>query len=139
METIKKCPCMGVNLDKLIQPATLMILAKENFHGYILVQKLQETCILQGKKPDPSGVYRCLRLLEQRGLVTAAWDVSDPGPAKKLYKITEAGMECLGNWADTLEKYQRSLGMFLISVKSAIRVENGCCEEKKTRKLRNSG
>lgn len=121
---------MGINLDKLIQPATLTLLAVEEFHGYIIVQKLQETCMLQGKKPDPSGVYRCLRLLEQRGLVTASWDVSDPGPAKKLYKITESGIKCLKNWVNTLENYQRSLEMFLLSAKSAIRAGESRCEGK---------
>ncbi|WP_425059608.1 hypothetical protein SCACP_02020 [Sporomusa carbonis] len=120
MIDIKKCPCMGINLDKLIQPAILTLLSAAELHGYIIVQKLQETCILQGKRPDPSGVYRCLRLMEQRGLVTAVWNVSDPGPARRLYTITDIGLECLRNWIHTLENYHRSLGNFLVSAKNAI-------------------
>jgi len=120
MEELLNCPCQGVNLDKLIQPATLTLLATEELHGYIIVQKLQDTCILQGKKPDPSGVYRCLRLQEQRGLVTAAWNVSDPGPAKRLYRITSEGLECLQNWITTLENYHHSLKLFLGSANNAL-------------------
>jgi DNA-binding PadR family transcriptional regulator len=78
------------------------IVLEATLHGYIIVQKLQETSILQGKKPDPSGVYRCLRLMEQRDLVTAAWNVEEPGPAKRLYIATDKGLACLRHWMNTL-------------------------------------
>lgn len=120
VEEFEKCPCMGVNLDKLIQPATLTLLASSSLHGYIIVQKLQETSILQGKKPDPSGVYRCLRLMEQRGLVTAEWNVEETGPAKRLYTVTDKGLECLMRWMSTLETYHQSLGFFLKMMKDSI-------------------
>ena len=35
-----ECPCTGRNLDKLIQPAVLALLAGESMHGYRLVQRL---------------------------------------------------------------------------------------------------
>jgi len=120
-EEFNGCPCTGVNLEKLIRPAILTLLVDdEEVHGYSIVQKLQETCMFQGKKPDPSGVYRCLKQMEQSGHVTAVWDVSNPGPAKRLYKITDDGLECLKTWINTLEDYHHSLGMFLSFAKSTV-------------------
>lgn len=82
-------------------------------HGYNILQRLQETYMFQDKKPDPAGVYRCLKKMEQGGYVTAVWDVSDAGPAKKLYTITTDGLECLKTWLHTLTNYHNSLGLFL--------------------------
>lgn len=107
------CPCTGANLEKFINPAILTLLVDNQLHGYSLVQKLQEIEMLRNKKPDPAGVYRCLKIMEQRGLVTAVWDVSNSGPAKKLYSITDDGLECLKTWINTLDNYYNSLGLFL--------------------------
>jgi len=114
------CPCNGANLEKLIHPAILTLLMTEELHGYIIVQKLQENSMLQGKKPDPSGVYRCLKSMEQHGYVTSDWDISNPGQAKRRYKITDAGIKCLHTWINTLEDYHRSLGMFLSFAKNTL-------------------
>ncbi|TWH48711.1 PadR family transcriptional regulator [Sporomusa sp. KB1] len=107
------CPCTGANLERFINPAILTLLVDNQLHGYSLVQKLQETDMLRNKKPDPAGVYRGLKLMEQRGHVTAVWDVSNSGPAKKLYSITDDGLECLKTWINTLDTYHNSLGLFL--------------------------
>ena len=115
------CPCHGDNLEKLIHPAVLSLLIAEGLHGYSIVQKLQENSMLQGKKPDPSGVYRCLKSMEQHGYVTSVWDISNPGQAKRLYKITDDGVKCLHTWISTLEDYHRSLGLFLSFVKNSVK------------------
>lgn len=120
MKEFENCPCMGVNLDKLIQPATLTLLAAAPLHGYVIVQKLQDISILQGKKPDPSGVYRGLKAMEQRNLVTADWDLSEAGPAKRLYTITDKGVDCLQHWLLTLECYHQSLGNFLVLMRHRV-------------------
>ncbi len=120
------CPCTGNNLEKLIQPTILTLLAAEDLHGYSLGQKLQESCMLQGRKPDLSGVYRTLRLMEQRGLVTAEWKVSDQGPAKRRYGITAEGLECLQTWIKTLTEYHRSLGLFLAVARDTLLKRENC-------------
>lgn len=130
--TVKKkftnCACTGANLEKLIHPAILTLLVNEELHGYSIVQKLQDTCMFQGKKPDHSGVYRCLKQMEQGGYVNAAWDLSNSGPAKKLYKLTDDGLECLKTWINTLEDYQHSLGMFLVFAKNKIQNNTQCSD-----------
>ncbi|NHM26648.1 PadR family transcriptional regulator [Desulfofundulus sp. TPOSR] len=117
MLEIKNCPCEGNYLDKMVQPAILTILAETNLHGYKIVQKLAETPMFGGYKPDPAGVYRSLKTMEKRGLVVSSWDISRTGPAKRFYRITEAGKECLCRWIDTLEEYRRIIGLLLSEAK----------------------
>ena len=107
------CPCAGRNLDKLVQPAILTVLASEDLHGYVLVQRLAEMPMFGGQKPDATGVYRFLRQMEERALVTSSWDTSEAGPAKRLYQLTDAGRACLVRWADTLATYRDAIGELL--------------------------
>ncbi len=76
--------------------------------------------MLRGNKPDPSGVYRCLKAMEQDGFVTACWDLSNSGPAKRQYKITDEGIRCLQTWVRTLTEYKRSLAAFLAFASSEL-------------------
>ena len=101
-----KCSCRGYNLDKLLQPILLGLLAEQELHGYRIIQEMLERKLYQGQNPDTTGIYRSLRSLEERGLVISAWDTSGSGTAKKIYRITEAGRECLDNWVATLQGYK---------------------------------
>jgi PadR family transcriptional regulator PadR len=107
------CPCAGRSLAKLLQPAILAALTQGDAHGYVIVQRLSEMPMSAGEKPDPTGVYRFLRQMEERGHVTSEWDVSRAGPAKRLYHITESGRACLRRWVDTLSEYRDAIGHLL--------------------------
>ncbi|AFM23603.1 PadR family transcriptional regulator [Desulfomonile tiedjei] len=120
MKDLDQCPCAGINLDKLVQPTILALLAREDLHGYGLVQKITEYPMFAGDKPDPTGVYRFLKILEQRGLVTAEWELADSGPPKKVYKITAEGIECLERWIVTLDEYRRSIDTLLSGARSTL-------------------
>ena len=108
-----KCPCYGSNLDKLIQPMILIILAQEVLYGYKIVQRLAESPMCKGPKPDGTGVYRFLKAMEQRNLVKSSWSLDDSGPAKRIYHITNEGKDCLSHWIDTLEDYRQAIGKML--------------------------
>lgn len=110
------CPCAGVSLDKLVQPAILTILAEGGLHGYRIVQRIAD---LARHKPDATGVYRSLRAMEKRGLVVSAWGVSGTGPARKSYVLTEAGKDCLERWVETLEKHRQAIGRLLVEARRA--------------------
>ena len=113
------CPCAGATLDKLVQPAVLAVLADGPLHGYALVQRLATMPVLGGREPDAAGVYRTLRSLASRGLVDSSWDVSGTGPAKRLYRLTASGRQCLATWAGTLEQYRKAVGQLLRAVRKA--------------------
>ena len=113
------CPCAGGTLDKLIQPAILVILAEGPLHGYRLVERLGEMRMLAGHKPDASGVYRFLKGMEGRGLVNSTWDTSGTGPAKRVFQMTASGQSCLRVWIATLEAYRDGINSLLKAARKA--------------------
>lgn len=104
------CPCEGKTLERFIRPAVLIILAHApRQYGYRIVQQLSEMPLCAGERPNAAGVYRCLRLMEQEGLVTSAWAVSETGPAKRLYTLTDEGERCMCRWLLTLNSYKEAI------------------------------
>ena len=130
------CPCSGRNLDKLIQPAVLAILAKKALHGYRIVQSLTAMPMFKGHAPDNTGVYRFLSAMEDRGLLTSAWDLSGSGPAKKLFDLTNQGRKCLAKWVATLREYRRQIGELLEHLQRATAMPGGSCGCRKNRRRR---
>jgi DNA-binding PadR family transcriptional regulator len=60
-----------------------------------------------------------LRIMEKRGLVVSSWDLSDSGPAKRLYRLTLEGRQCLSRWVKTLAVYHRAIGGLLAAARQA--------------------
>ncbi len=115
-----KCSCRGYNLDKLLQPNILILLAKQNLHGYSIIQELENKNLFNGEKADNTGIYRTLNNLEEKGLIQFEWELESTGPAKKVYHITEAGLECLSNWIETLENYRKTIDIMIGEAKSLL-------------------
>ena len=80
-----QCPCSGRTLARLLQPAAMVVLAAEPLHGYRVAERLRSLAMFQGRRPDPTGLYRLLKSMEEDGLVVAAWDLADRGPARRRY------------------------------------------------------
>lgn len=116
-----KCSCKGYNLDKLLQPRILMILSKEENHGYGIVQALESMPLFHDEKADTAGIYRALSTLQTRGLVEFKWMTESSGPAKKQYAITKDGRGCLENWIQTLQEYKEALDGFLVQTADLIK------------------
>lgn len=118
------CPCTGETLDKLLQPAILAVLAEGPLHGYELAARIARMPMLGGHRPDVSGVYRFLKTMQSKRLLVSSWDTSARGPAKKLYRPTEAGRSCLARWVETVEAYRQGIGALLkIARKAALQNE----------------
>lgn len=115
-----KCSCKGSNLDKLLQPNILMILAKQNLHGYMIIQALERRNLFNDEKADNAGVYRALKTLEDREMVRFEWVLDETGPAKKNYFITDKGFECLGHWIETLEGYKKMIEKMIQDAKDVL-------------------
>lgn len=78
----------------VMEVAILASLAESTTHGYELVDQLDSLaseliCI------DPGSMYRLLRLLEEEGLVTSSWETPESGPGRRVYVITDQGLEAL--------------------------------------------
>jgi DNA-binding PadR family transcriptional regulator len=107
------CPCSGGTLDRLIQPAILVVLTEGPLHGYRLAERISRMPSFQGHTPDVSGIYRFLKSMERKGFVESHWDLSASGPAKRSYRITPAGRHCLEKWIETLETYRKGIAGLL--------------------------
>jgi len=98
----------------------LAILAQGPLHGYELARKIGEIPHFLDEAPDISGIYRMLKSLETRGIVTSDWDISEEGRPKRLFTMTDAGRRCLENWNATLQNYHKGVASLLKTTQKAV-------------------
>ena len=118
---LHECPCSGKTLARLVQPAVMAVLAKEPLHGYVIVQRLAAMRMFHGQRPDPTGVYRVLKAMEQQGLVKSTWQLADVGPAKRQIALMPAGRACLRQWQHSLQEYEESVSDLLAVIGQSMR------------------
>lgn len=99
----EKCPCKGDYLDKFVQPAILSLLCESPAHGFYLLAELEQRGLIS--KVDATGFYRTLKKLEEDGKLTSLWSIEAGEKPKKVYSITDSGLQCLQNWRVTLKAY----------------------------------
>jgi poly-beta-hydroxybutyrate-responsive repressor len=87
---------------RFLEPGLLALLRDRPTHGYELIAELPT--LLGAERVDVGNVYRALRGLEERGLVTSEWREDLPGPAKRTYEITDEGRRALERWAQWLRE-----------------------------------
>ena len=61
----------------------------------------------------PKRPTRVLRSLEEEGIVRSEWDADAPGPAKRIYELTDDGRALLDSWAAALRGAAETIQMFL--------------------------
>ena len=110
-EELSECGQLGKSLSRLTQPSILTVLAKSDkpVHGYFIIQEMTNGPMFGGNAPDPTGIYRILKQMENNGYVVSEWDTSESGPAKRCYSMTDAGRACLRRWIDALACYSASI------------------------------
>jgi len=101
----------GRRVRGLLHPWILLSLAQAPAHGYELLERLEK--FPAAPKVDPTALYRALRALEEEGLVQSAWDLSESGPARRVYRLTDLGKEHLESWASYLARLRAHLDWFL--------------------------
>lgn len=92
------------------RPCLLLLIGERPSHGYDLLERLRELGLRQA---DPGMLYRSLRAMEQEGLVKSDWEVSDLGPPRRTYVLSEEGRDWLHAWAGSLRETERVLQVFL--------------------------
>ncbi|MBC8391013.1 MAG: helix-turn-helix transcriptional regulator [Deltaproteobacteria bacterium] len=97
------CPCSGKNMSYFTAPWILLALCNhEGTHGYEIKKILKGYMEDLGISLNITGLYRHLKLMEERGVVSSEWDTPDKGPVKRQYYLTKRGKECLWQWMQTL-------------------------------------
>ena len=100
---LDECPCSGKNMANFAAPWILLTLYNhEGTHGYEIKKILKNYMQDLGISFNITGLYRHLKVLEQRGVVSSQWDTPDKGPAKRKYYLTDVGKDCLMRWIQTL-------------------------------------
>ncbi|MGI9861946.1 helix-turn-helix transcriptional regulator [Moorella naiadis] len=107
-----RCDCRGARMEGFLQPCLLLLLAAKPTHGYELMESMNRLGLWSGV-PDAGAVYRNLRRLEEDGLVHSRWSTSGPGPARRLYEITQEGLDYLHDWVVTIRRNKATLATFL--------------------------
>jgi len=94
-------------------PAFLLLYLRDGqAHGGALWNRLQD--ILPDEwNIDSGAIYRVLKDLEDRGAVSSSWNTEEPGPAKKMYTLTDTGHVELERWYQDIQIRKRNLDYFL--------------------------
>ena len=87
---------------RFLEPGLLALLRESPTHGYELIAELPT--LVGTERVDVGNVYRALRAMEERGLVTSEWSDELPGPAKRTYEITDEGRRALERWSHWLRE-----------------------------------
>ena len=122
---MNECAVLGKSLSRRTQPSILTVLAAHDapLHGYAIIQEMAQGPMYGGNAPDPTGIYRILKQMENNGLITSAWDTSDSGPAKRCYELTDEGRACLRRWIDSLACYKASIEELRVLASCALGIE----------------
>jgi PadR family transcriptional regulator, regulatory protein PadR len=92
-----------------LRPCLLLLLAEGTGHGYELLDSVRAFGL---ERVDPGGLYRCLRAMDEEGLVRSTWEPSVSGPARRTYALTEEGLDWLHVVAGSLTSVVRSLAVY---------------------------
>ena len=87
----------------VMEVAILASLAESTSHGYDLIDQLDAlaselVCI------DAGSMYRLLRSMEEEGLVRSSWETPESGPGRRVYVVTDQGLEALEVMAHSLSQ-----------------------------------
>lgn len=112
MDKLPKTGVPGLAADDVrgrsfLRPAILVLLKEHESHGYELVSRLAEVGF---ERADFGGLYRTLRSMEEEGLVTSAWGMSERGPARRVYMLSPEGDKYLRDSAPALVSQRQALG-----------------------------
>ena len=95
-------------LDLLI----LKVIALGPVHGYAIAQRLQQVSRDVVQVPQGS-LYPALHRLENRGLLTADWKMSDTGRESKFYRLTPKGRKQLKEEAASWLRLTEAIDLIL--------------------------
>lgn len=108
---MSKEPGPGEELPRRFLPAFLLL--SLHWDGTSYGYELCEAVRSLGVSADLAAVYRGLRTMQHRDLVTSTWVPSDTGPDRRLYSLTEAGRVAAAEAMDELSLVRDGLSAAL--------------------------
>ncbi len=94
-------------------------------YGLEIINELSKKPMFMDHSPDPTGVYRYLKKMEDDGQLRSEMKASDNRVrAIKVYSITDHGRQCLANWAVALGQYSVDIIGLVSEIEYAFEDEN---------------
>jgi len=100
----------GMPLRGLLNLAILSLIKDKTVYGAEIHRVLKEKFYVEAPKPV---IYGLLRKMEYFGFITSKWDVEGGGPARRMYKITEEGLEYLNGSLKSLKDAKKIIDLIL--------------------------
>lgn len=102
-------------------PAFILLLLTEGpVHGRAISTSLLER--MPAFKTDAPAIYRSLQQMELDGEVKSKWDMSQRGPARRVYRITDKGWERLEAWKEDISHRLAILTYFVDAFERAQKI-----------------
>jgi len=98
-------------LERFNEPVVLAALRDGPAHGYDLAESLRAW--VPEEQIDLGNLYRLLRSMEAEGIVRSNWAQDEPGRAKRMYELTEDGMQLLEAWLGSLRSARDTITALL--------------------------
>jgi DNA-binding PadR family transcriptional regulator len=99
-------------VERFVEPVVLLLLSERPMHGYELLERVPGL-LRDERRLDLGNLYRLLRSREEEGIGDPEWDSGLPGPAKRVYRRTDAGRALLAGWIGALRDARGVLDAFI--------------------------
>jgi PadR family transcriptional regulator PadR len=97
---------------RFLNPSIMLLLAEEPSHGYALLDKLVAMGVAEKRLPLPL-IYRALAYLEVKRMAGFEFKKHEGrGPARKIYHLTNKGMEELASWSESMKDISKFIDEF---------------------------
>ena len=115
----KKPPEAGEILQGTLDMLILRTLVMGPAHGHTIAQVIEHTSE-NALEVEQGSLYPALHRLEDRGLLSSEWGVSENNRRAKFYRLTGKGRKELNAAAGRWQRMTRAIGLILgDSIKSA--------------------
>jgi PadR family transcriptional regulator, regulatory protein PadR len=112
MSGTKKAPAAGEMLQGTLDMLILRTLVMGPAHGHTIAQVIEHTSE-NALEVEQGSLYPALHRLEDRGLVSAKWGVSENNRKAKFYQLTTAGKRKLATETSRWRQMTRAIGLIL--------------------------
>lgn len=99
-------------IERFLEPCILLTLASGPAHGYALKEHCETECLVE-EPIDVGTLYQTLRRMERCGWLRSHWAEARGGPRRRVYALTELGVEVLHSWALGLRRNKQTIENFL--------------------------
>lgn len=97
-------------LRGILRIAIINLIKDKPAHGGEIYQSLKEKFQID---PPRGIIYNLLRRMEAEGLILSNWDIQESGPARRIYRITDDGLEYVKSTLERLRKSRKMIDILL--------------------------